>query len=170
MHRHGVDSENAAYAVEAALIDAYPGLTNQALGHGSGDYGCRHVEEIIQQYEAEPFEVGEPLVLISMHATFEQGRSIYDAVRYAWKVNLAKVTERRLVLANNRGTVVGAFRPSRWLEATRENFPQWNPIEGRYGFEGEEAEESILKKYVGKLVPEQYRLQGAANPIKYCDA
>ena len=39
-------SEDVAYEVEAALIDAYPGLSNKVRGHGSKDYGSRHVEEI----------------------------------------------------------------------------------------------------------------------------
>ena len=169
VHRHGIDSSEVAYQVEAALIDAYPGLTNQVAGHGSDDYGCKHVEQIIQDYAAEPFEVREPLILISMHGTHDEGRTVYDAVRYAWKVRLASVTPRKLVLANYRGKVIGAFRPHRWLEATEENFPMWHTIEGRYGFEGEEAEESVKHQYVGKLVPERYRRQGAANPVKYCD-
>src|SRR5437899_1217314 len=37
IHRHGMD-EATAFEVEAALIDAYPGLTNVAGGAGS-DYG-----------------------------------------------------------------------------------------------------------------------------------
>ena len=64
VHRHGIEREDVAYEVEAALIDAYPGLTNRVEGHGSGDYGSRHVEEIVAQYSAEPFEVKEPLMLI----------------------------------------------------------------------------------------------------------
>src|SRR5207249_4268067 len=50
IHKHGIESEEIAYAVEAALIDAYPGLDNIVDGHGSGDYGVRHVEEIITEY------------------------------------------------------------------------------------------------------------------------
>jgi hypothetical protein len=42
IHRHGIDSENVAFQIEAALIDAYPGLTNVVTGHRSGDYGVRH--------------------------------------------------------------------------------------------------------------------------------
>ena len=39
IHRHAIESSKVAYQIEAALIDAYPGLTNKAGGHGSGDYG-----------------------------------------------------------------------------------------------------------------------------------
>ena len=170
VHRHGIDSQEVAYEIEAALIDAYPGLTNQAAGHGSGDYGCRHVEQIIQDYAAEPFYVEEPLVLISMSVTYDQGRSVYDAVRLSWKVSLSNVEQRKLVLANYRGKVLGAFRPTQWLKDTEENFPGWHHHNlGRYGFNGEPAEDEVARKYVGKRVPEQYRAKGAANPIRYCE-
>ena len=39
IHRHGMD-DATAFQVEAALMDAYPGLTNIAGGTGSGDYGA----------------------------------------------------------------------------------------------------------------------------------
>ena len=53
IHRHGLSTQELAYEVEAAVIDAYPGLTNQAGGHGSSEYGSRHVEEIINEYVRE---------------------------------------------------------------------------------------------------------------------
>ena len=53
-----------AYEVEAALIDAYPGLTNLAGGHGSSFKGCRSVEQIAAAYGAAPLVVEEPLILI----------------------------------------------------------------------------------------------------------
>ena len=35
VHQHGIEQEKVAYQVEAALIDAYPGLTNLVDGRGS---------------------------------------------------------------------------------------------------------------------------------------
>lgn len=169
VHRHGIEQESVAYEVEAALIDAYPGLSNKAGGHGSGDYGQRHVEEIIAEYAAEPFEVGEPLILISIGQSFlDEALDIYHAVRSSWKISPARVQDRRLVLAHYRGKVVGAFRPAQWLEATEENFPG-RSAPGRWGFCGEPAEAAVQDRYVGKRVPEEYRRKGAANPVRYCD-
>ncbi len=74
IHRHGIEREDVAYEVEAALIDAYPGLTNLVEGHGSGDYGSRHVEEIVAQYAAEPFEIRERLILISIGDSYYSRR------------------------------------------------------------------------------------------------
>jgi len=41
IHRHNIESQKVAFQIEAALIDAYPGLTNKVSRHGAGDYGCR---------------------------------------------------------------------------------------------------------------------------------
>ena len=171
IHRHNIDNEQVAFQIEAALIDAYPGLTNKVGGHGAGDYGCRHVEEIVAEYASDPFEVAEPLILISIGKSYEEeGRTIYDAVRYAWKVNVNRAKKFNLVLAHRQGLVVGAFRPKEWLETTSANFPGLvNDVPGRWGFVGEDAEESTVSKYKGKRVPDRYRAKGAANPIRFVD-
>jgi hypothetical protein len=45
IHRHGMD-ERQAYQVEAALIDAYPEVTNQIGGRASDDRGLMHAKQI----------------------------------------------------------------------------------------------------------------------------
>src|ERR1017187_7664800 len=45
IHRHGMDTATA-FEVEAALMDAYPGLSNISGGTGSNDYGAMHAREI----------------------------------------------------------------------------------------------------------------------------
>ena len=49
IHRHGLD-DKTAFEVEAALIDAYPGLTNEVIGAGGNDRGAMHANEIITRY------------------------------------------------------------------------------------------------------------------------
>ena len=171
IHRHGISTQDRAYEVEAALIDAYPGLTNKARGYGARDYGSRHVEEIIDEYAGEEFEVGEPLLLISIGVYYYLRDDPYDAVRYAWKVNLSRVRQYKLVLARLRGFVVGAYRPTEWLAATRENFPDlagrypdFNEEPRRYGFVGNPAED-VWGDYVRKRVPE--RFPRTQNAIRY---
>ena len=114
IHRHGLSTSQLALEVEAAVIDAYPGLTNRVRGHGSRDYGARHVEEIINEYAGEEFQVKERLMLISIGVSYYRLDDPYDAVRYAWKVNLNRVKQYKLVLARLRGTIVGAYRPRMW--------------------------------------------------------
>jgi len=169
IHRHNIESEDIALQIEAALIDAYPGLTNEIGGHNSGDYGCRHVEQIIDEYAAEPFLVKHSLILISIGRTYpSDGLSVYDSVRAAWRINREKAEHFDLVLAHRLGIVVGAFRPERWIAATREHFP-WMPSDfpDRSGFVGRAAEPDVEVLYVKKRVPDRFRQRGAANPVRF---
>ncbi len=172
IHRHNIETEEIAFQIEAALIDAYSGLTNVVGGHESSDYGCRHVEEIVADYAAEPFEASEPLILISVAKSFEEeGKNVYEAVRSVWRLNPNTAKNFKLVLAHRHGIVVGAFRPREWLPATRKNFPLLEEdIPGRIGFVGEEAEPEVAKLYINKRVPDVFRRKGAANPVRLVPA
>jgi len=168
IHRHGMD-EKTAFEVEAALIDAYPGLTNIAGGTGGSEFGAMHAKEIIRRYCAEPAVLRHKAMLISVNRS-ATGRSLYDATRYAWKIDKRKAAQAEVILATMQGLIVGAFVAHRWLEATAANFPgraDGDGVPGRFGFVGEEAPADIKKLYIDKRVPDQYRKQGAANPIKY---
>ncbi len=165
IHRHGMDSETA-FEVEAALIDAYPGLTNDAGGTRSNDYGVMHAKEIIQRYCAKPAVFKHKALLISVNRSAAE-TSLYEATRYAWKISRFKAKQAEVVLATLQGLIVGAFIADDWLEATAVNFPGHKDAPGRLGFIGHEADEEIKGLYIGKRVPDEYRKPGAANPIKY---
>ncbi len=173
IHRHHIENEDIAFQIEAALIDAYPGLTNKVSGHDSGDYGCRHVKQIVAEYKAEPFIAREPMILISIARSYdEQDKDIYESVRGVWKISKERAERYKLVLAHSQGIVRGAFRPKKWLLATRENFPLLidEDIQGRFGFEGQEAEPEIKSLYLNKRVPDHLRRKGAVNPVRFVDA
>lgn len=165
IHRHGMDSETA-FEVEAALIDAYPGLTNDVGGRRSNDYGAMHAREIIRRYCAEPAVFKHRALLISVNRSAAE-TSLYEATRYAWKISNSKAKQAEVILATLQGLIVGAFIADDWLEATAANFPGRKDVPGRLAFIGREANEEIKGLYVGKRVPDEYRKPGAANPIKY---
>ena len=169
IHRHGMD-DNTALHVESALIDAYPGLTNEAGGVGGSEFGAMHVLEIISEYAAEPATFHHDAILISVNRSALAASSLYEATRYAWKISPAKARKAQVVLATMQGIIKGAFIATHWLEATAENFPGRDEVPGRYGFKGAEAPPDLAAAYVGKRVPDQYRKPGAANPIKYAKA
>ena len=167
IHRHGMD-DDTALQVEAALFDAYSGLTNVAGGTDSDDYGAMHALEIVSKYGAEPanFEHVKAL-LISINRSAIEAASLYEATRYAWKLNKSKAEQAEIILATRQGEIIGAFIAHCWLEATAENFAGREPKPGRFGFNGEEAHDSIKTLYLRKRVPDEYRKRGASNPIKY---
>lgn len=119
--------------------------------------------------DVEPFEVREPLILVSVSRTYGEGVDVYEAARLAWKIDAMRARDYGLVLAHSHGVVVGAFRPEEWLPATSANFPGRADEPDRWGFVGREAEAEVDSYYVGKSVPERYRPRGAANPVRYCD-
>lgn len=164
IHRHGMD-DKTAFEVEAALIDAYPGLTNIASGSG-GDYGVMHAQEIIARYCAERAAFKHRALLISVNLSATE-TSLYEATRYAWKISRPKAQAAEVILATRHGVIVGAFVADEWLEAVSANFPGHEERPGRLGLVGSEAPTDVKNLYVGKRVPDEYRKKGAANPIKY---
>lgn len=165
IHRHGMD-DKAAFDVEAALIDAYPGLTNVAGGVGNNDFGAMHAKEIITRYSAELATFPHKAVLINVNRSATE-TSLYEATRFAWKIDITKAEKAEVVLAIRQGLIVEAFIPQRWMAATSVNFPGRDNVLGRYGFEGDVASPEVRNLYVGKRIPDEYRKRGAANPIKY---
>jgi hypothetical protein len=152
--------------VEAALMDAYAGLTNIAGGHGSSDYGAMHAREIIRRYTAEPAVFEHNALLIGVNKTALE-IPLYEATRYSWVISAKKARRAEVVLATVQGLIVGAFVAHEWLEATEQNFPGREAVPGRWGFIGVEASPPVRALYVGKRVPDEFRKRGAANPIKY---
>lgn len=164
IHRHGMD-EKTAFEVEAALIDAYPGLTNLAGGAGS-EYGAMHANEILQRYRAEVAVFRDKVMLIKVNKSAAE-QSLYEATRHSWRISLDKAREAEYVLSVVQGLIVAAFKPEEWLPATAKNFPGREPAEGRIGFNGREAPPHIQGRYLNKRIPEEYRKRGAAAPVRY---
>lgn len=176
IHRHEI-SDAAIFEVEAALIDAYPGLTNVQGGHASSDRGPMNHTEIVDKYSlpAFPLEPEHKLVLININKLEDRfdRRATYDLVRYCWRISKSRAEDAQYVLAVVRGVVVGAFQADRWMPATRENFPDIPYADGsethRLGFVGRDAPTEIWDLYVGArgkriVTPDLKHIQ---NPIRF---
>lgn len=166
IHRHGMD-EKTAYEVEAALIDAYPGSTNIAGGSGSNEYGPMNAIEIINKYKAEEAIFQHKVLMIIINRSISE-KGIYNATRFAWKIDKKKAEKADYILAIKQGIIVGVFIAKEWKEASIENFPEFQEHrKDRIAFVGIEAPYEIREMYLRKRIPDQYRKKGAANPIKY---
>lgn len=168
IHRHGIETDDVAHEVEAALLDAYPGITNIAGGHGSVERGPRHAKQIIELYE-EPEAIFEhKAILINVNQMASERANIYEAVRHAWKLDPKKARKSEIVLAVKQGIIIGVFVADEWLEATTKNFPNSSEdLPGRWGFAGRKAAPEVAARYLRHRLPDSMRKRGAANPIRY---
>lgn len=174
IHRHKM-TQKSALEVEGALIEAYPGLSNIQGGHGNHEYGVMNAYQIERKYNAPfaEFDEEDKCLIISINRSISQS-SIYDAVRLAWRLDVERAKQAKYILAVEKGLVVGILVAHKWHNATIEHFPELpHDLEGRYGFVGELLDEKdsvhqhVIKKYLGKRLPEEYRKRGASNPVKY---
>lgn len=168
IHRHGM-TQDQAFEVEAALIDAYPGTANIVGGFGCNDRGVMNVSQIINKYNLNPVSTWQHnCLLICVNKSFTQS-TIYDSVRYAWRLKKQRAENVDYVLAVNQGIIIGVFEVKQWLDATPQNFPGFPALSpGRIGFEGKAVTDSTtLSIYLNKLAPSTKK--GAANPVRYID-
>jgi hypothetical protein len=166
IHRHGMDAITA-FEVEAALIEAYPSVTNIAGGHGNNDRGVAHSEQIIERYTAKDAELLDEIIEITVNRSAAEN-SIYDATRYAWRVSATRAKKAKFAIAVINGLIVEVFKIKKWLEANSVNFPEFEHVptdSGRFAFIGEVADDSVRNRYIRRKVPK--REKGAANPIRY---
>ena len=91
-------------------------------------------------------------------STVEEKGSVYEAVRCAWKVSLARAKRAEYVLAIVNGICKGVFAPDGWHETSEPD---------RYEFEGQKASGEISKMYLGKRIPDRMRKKGMAAPVLY---
>ena len=178
IHRHDIP-ENAVFEVEAALIDAYPGLTNLQGGHHSGSKGPMSVTEINNKYNLPEISEypDERLILININNLGDRSNieAIYRQTMCAWRMDLQKAQQAEYILAVLRGVVIAVFEPREWHIATHENFPirilPGDDMLHRIGFIGEPAYGDIWKKYVGmngKRIALD-NMKHIQNPVRYCN-
>lgn len=172
IHRHEIP-ETAIDDVEAALIDAYAGLTNLQGGYNSSSAGPMHASEIIQKYDLPELEAEPPhkLLLLNINGTFDAsgGTDYYEETRMAWRVSLDKAQKADYVLAVVRGVVKQVFVVEKWLPVMPETFPGYSGGEGRYGFIGHIAPPEILDYYVGQHGKRISNpdMKHSQNPVRY---
>lgn len=112
----------------------------------------------------EVFVPRDRLLLVSINKSLKH-LPVYDATRFAWRVDRARVENVELVLGCEKQIVKGVFAVSRWLDAspgetTKKNFPGLKATHHgqRWGFEGREASEADQNHYLGKRVPDSLRI------------
>jgi hypothetical protein len=164
IHRHEIPNE-AIFHVEAALIDAYPGLSNDQSGHGSSSVGPMHADQIIEKYSLPSidWEPQEKLVIININNIQDRSsvQEIYKQVRGNWRISINRAKKADYVIAALRGVCIGIFTIDSWKISTEH--------EGRYCFDGQPAPAETWDLFVGKrgkrLTNEN--MKHIQNPIRY---
>ncbi len=175
IHRHGMEDDATAHAVEAAVMDSYSGLTNVAAGHGTRDFGLANAEHLDQRYAEEEVPVATsppkeataaeyhgsanevpldaPVVTIKIkRATLVERKSdLYETVRRRWVMGAG-----RRAMLNRTPHYVLAILEQKCVEVYAVGRDGWKPdptlVNGkrRYYFTGKPADEEVRAKYVGK--------------------
>jgi hypothetical protein len=165
IHRHGLE-DDTAFEVEAALIDAFPGLSNEAGGRGSRERGAMNALQIQNIYKAEEIiEIPEKCIIIKIKQWSVERHNvnfvdaIYEATRSAWKMSMARAKKAEYVLSVMDGVVRAVYSDMQW------NFHREE--KDRLEFDGRIAPDNITSKYIGRKIPPEYRKQGMASPCLY---
>ncbi len=178
IHRHGISTPEEAYLVEAALIDATPGLSNEVGGHGSSTFGPKNAKQIVQIYGLPEIKFLHNVIIVSISKSYLDSfdeEQVYEKCRFAWKLNKNRASKCDYVLAIQDGVCRGVFLVQQWLEANAANFPERmrvlgkDKLDGRYGFIGNSASEDIKSTYIKKRLPSQIQQNMRGNPVRYID-
>ena len=177
---HGLPSEDAAFRIEAAVIDAIGPhkLTNAVRGWGTGKVGRMPLSELVALYGATPVEVTHPALLIRINQLYHYGidaAELYDITRGVWKLGPRRV-RAAFALAVFHGVVREVYEIEAWHAARTtpycvRTFDATDSLAGRSEFVGKVAGEAIRSQYVGRSVKDYFK-RGLQSPVVYvnCDA
>ena len=163
VHRHGL-SEEIAYEVEGALIDAYTGLTNDQGGHNNSERGVMSLHQVITTYDLP--EMPKPttdviLINVNQLENRRDRNSVYNQVRGHWRISLKNARQIQRVIAVYKGVAVGVFEVQNWYSSPL--------VDGRYCFDGVASDEPTWNHFIGeqgKRIVDS-ALKNGQNPIKY---
>lgn len=161
-------TENEAFQVESALIDAYQGLSNIQSGHHS-DFGVTNAEELQSRLSMKTYD--EPtdfkyLIIKVRWWRLDQLMSEfptdyrYEATRREWKIKPRSTKEYKYVFSVTDGIVKEVYKIKDWYKSPDEK-------SSRYAFNGEIAEEKIRARFRNTRIPDTYCKKGMASPVLF---
>jgi hypothetical protein len=171
---HGLDDEETALRIEAAVIDLLgtKHLTNLVRGWDSSIVGRMSVEQLAALYDKTPGIIIEPVLLIRINKLYRYGMSeleLYEVTRGVWKVGTRR-SYATFAVAVYRGIVREVYAIKSWHRAGTTPYQTRLHAhvvdEERWEFIGAPAPQEIREKYIDKSV-DAYFAQNSQNPIKY---
>ncbi len=164
--RHSLETEQAAFAVEAALIDLLASniwssraLLNEVKGHHSFECGMKSVAEVENFFSDEKLgDIKEKVLIININKKYRyncENSDIYKATRSAWHLNEKKAKAVELVFSEYKGIIRAVFKPEEWI---------FNNVRNRWEFVGKDVS-SEYPQYMHKQ--NCLKKKGQQNPIMY---
>lgn len=168
IHRHGLRDDAETATLEAALIEAYPNLTNQVSGSGTRAYGARTSATAISDYDLPPAAIDrEKCLLLSLTHRWPLAEDdaptswthIYARARHGWALDVERARKAEWVVAHARGIVRAVFVARIWLPARDPVFAAFPEPEAEdaWGFIGGPSRWFAWDNWVGRRVPDAYR-------------
>jgi uncharacterized protein len=175
---HGLDSEETALKVEAAVIDLLRPdvLTNEVRGHHSGEFGIMDLDQVRSKYDAKDTTIVDKVCLIRIRQRFRYGmtpQELYDSTRGIWRINPSR-HDPTFAIPIYDGVVQEVYRIAQWFKAGSTYFSTRPEMEDRlrgidaerYEFVGAIAEEKVRRRYRYKSI-RKYLSKSSQNPILY---
>lgn len=166
--RVNIDTEDHAYVVEQAVLDAYAAngltLSNAVAGHHSDTHGLATLADAVARLGAPPApSLPAGLVIFMINQNWFQGASdaeVYTATHGHWKVSAQSREKAKVAFGVARGIIRGAYAIDDWYAAPSEG------KEGRWGFNGHPSEHAA--HYVGTHVRDLTTTAGpeSQNPVR----
>ncbi len=161
--RHGLDEETALH-VEAALLDFFNSnyrkgkLFNAQLGFGQALHGrtsdIKNFLKLQSPPELKESKIKENVIVININKTF-RAKSLLDATRKSWRLDLEKARKTDLVFCEYQGVIRAVFKPSKWRKNPNDN--------DRIMFSGKD----VSAEYPQYIYKKLSKKRGAQNPIRY---
>jgi len=168
---HGLEEEETALKVEAAVIDllSVDKLTNKVHGYRSSLYGRLSVEQLVQRYNKVVANIEEPSILIRINQLFHYGMTpmeLYDATRSCWRIGEDR-KKAKYAFAVFDGIVQEVYLIRQWFKGgeTLLSIPGERDND-RWEFVGNIAPKEIRTKYLNKSVNHYFK-KGNQSPIVY---
>ena len=177
IHRHGLGAETA-FHVEAALIDAYPDLTN-LIDAPNAHLGSANLDDLIDRYGAPAAEIAMPAIVIKIEREWRRDltpEQLYERTRRYWVCSPESRTRPPThAIAAALGLIREVYRIERW-----EEYRSW-PADRDASRHANSAETwiagQVRRGFVGMISHEHSHLKRASlrhltqtrsqNPIAY---
>lgn len=169
---HGLESEERAYRIEAAVIDAIGSdrLSNQVRGWRSRQYGRMEIRALAAMYAGEPADIVDDVLLIRINRSFRFGMTpteLYDATRGVWRLGPNR-EEMQYALAVFDGVVQEVYAIAGWYPAgsTLSTRGDLSDKARRWEFVGRVAADDVRRRYLHKRVDAHFP-KGSQTPVRY---